>query len=56
MEQKCKVLCIMVLCSYLMVSLQGQQTIPASGGNATGSGGSVSYTVGQVTYQTLKEQ
>ena len=32
--------------------LQAQQTIPASGGNATGSGGSVSYTVGQITYTT----
>jgi len=51
MEQKCKVLCIMVLCSFLMVSLQGQQTIPATGGTATGSGGTVSYTIGQVTYQ-----
>ncbi len=43
----------MVLCSYLMVSLQGQQTIPATGGTATGSGGTVSYTIGQVTYQTF---
>jgi hypothetical protein len=34
-----------------MVSLQGQQTIPATGGTATGSGGTVSYTIGQVTYQ-----
>ena len=41
----------MVLCSFLMVSLQGQQTIPATGGTATGSGGTVSYTIGQVTYQ-----
>ena len=32
--------------------LQAQQTIPASGGNATGSGGSVSYTVGQIVYTT----
>jgi hypothetical protein len=29
-----------------------QQTISASGGNATGSGGSVSYTVGQTAYNT----
>jgi hypothetical protein len=30
----------------------GQQSIPASGGNSTGSGGTVSYTVGQVVYTT----
>jgi hypothetical protein len=33
--------------------LNGQETIPATGGNATGSGGSVSYTIGQITNQTL---
>jgi hypothetical protein len=32
--------------------LQAQETVPASGGNATGSGGSSSYTVGQVVYTT----
>ena len=35
-----------------LTSLQAQETIPASGGNATGAGGSVSYTVGQVVYTT----
>ncbi len=29
-----------------------QEVIPASGGNATGSGGSVSYSAGQVFYLT----
>jgi hypothetical protein len=39
--------------SCLVVSIvQAQSTIPASGGNATGAGGSVSYTVGQVVYIT----
>src|SRR6056297_3315340 len=35
---------------YLAVQsrLQAQETIPASGGNATGNSGSISYTVGQV--------
>ncbi len=55
MKQKCKVLFIMVTCCFYIDSLQGQQTIPAAGGNATGSGGSVSYTIGQITYQTLSE-
>lgn len=32
--------------------LQAQETVSATGGNATGSGGSSSYTVGQVVYTT----
>jgi hypothetical protein len=34
------------------MTLHAQNAIPASGGNAAGSGGSVSYTVGQVVYTT----
>ena len=34
--------------------VKAQSTIPATGGNATGSGGTVSYTIGQVTYQTIE--
>ena len=33
--------------------VHAQATIPASGGNASGSGGSVSYTVGQIGYNTF---
>jgi hypothetical protein len=33
-----------------IIGLQAQETIPAAGGNASGSGGSVSYTIGQVFY------
>jgi hypothetical protein len=36
----------------LVTMLQAQNAIPATGGNATGSGGSVSYTIGQVVYTT----
>lgn len=32
--------------------LQAQTTIPASGGNATGGGGTASYSVGQIVYTT----
>jgi len=32
--------------------LKAQETIPAAGGNASGGGGSLDYTVGQVVYQT----
>jgi len=33
-------------------TIQAQNAIPVSGGNATGSGGTVSYSVGQVVYTT----
>ena len=35
-----------------LTALQAQEAIPATGGNASGSGGSVSYSVGQVVYTT----
>jgi hypothetical protein len=53
MKQKSKILFIIFLCSLNITSLKGQETIPATWGNVTGSGGSVSYTIGQVTYQML---
>ena len=31
-------------------ALQAQETVPATGGEATGSGGTSSYSVGQITY------
>jgi hypothetical protein len=34
-------------------TIQAQNSIPASGGNASGSGGTVSYTIGQVVYTTI---
>ncbi|MBN2697569.1 MAG: T9SS type A sorting domain-containing protein [Bacteroidales bacterium] len=44
---------IAILLSGLgLTGLQAQETVNTTGGNATGSGGSVSYSVGQVTYQT----
>jgi hypothetical protein len=35
-----------------LTEVQAQATIPAAGGNASGSGGRVSYTVGQIGYTT----
>ena len=40
---------IALICS---VGLHAQETVPATGGDATGSGGSSSYTIGQVVYTT----
>jgi hypothetical protein len=35
-----------------LTGLQAQESVTATGGNASGSGGSVSYSVGQVVYTT----
>ena len=43
---------LLFLLSVGSVRLRAQEALPASGSNATGSGGSVSYTVGQVFYTT----
>jgi len=45
-------LCLLTINACIITGLQAQQTIPATGGDATGSGGSVSYSVGQVFYHT----
>jgi len=36
-----------------LVAAHAQETVPITGGNATGSGGSVSYSVGQMAYTTF---
>ncbi|MGD0341661.1 MAG: hypothetical protein ABSA76_08155, partial [Bacteroidales bacterium] len=35
------------------IAIHAQSTITTSGGNASGSGGSASYTIGQVVYSTI---
>src|ERR1035437_669759 len=42
----------LLLCGFCVLT-QAQSTIPATGGNATGNGGSVSYTIGQVAFSAL---
>jgi len=42
----------MFLLSFGLTGLLAQEAIPASAGNASGDGGSVSYSVGQVVYTT----
>jgi hypothetical protein len=42
---------LIVFCLFgFGISIRAQNAIPASGGNASGSGGTVSYSVGQVVY------
>lgn len=43
---------IILIAFFASFTLCAQQTIPASGGDATGSGGSSSYSVGQIVYTT----
>jgi hypothetical protein len=53
MKQKAKLIIIIAAFSFNIVLLQGQETIATTGGNFTGSGGSVSYTIGQVAFSTV---
>ena len=50
MKQNRKILCGLMLCIFSITYLQGQQLVTTTGGTATGSGGSVTYTVGQVAW------
>ena len=50
MKQKTLLFIPFVLIGFL--NLVAQETIPATGGDASGSGGSTSYTVGQIVYTT----
>lgn len=52
MKSKKQKLSLLFLLCLSLTGLHAQETIPATGGNATGSGGSVSYSVGQVVCAT----
>jgi hypothetical protein len=53
MKQQRKILSIFFLLGFCIATMQGQQTISATGENASSSGGSVSYTVGQILNSTI---
>jgi hypothetical protein len=50
-HKKLKLSVVLLLC-IVQTGLQAQTAVPASGYNASGSGGTVSYSVGQVVYST----
>lgn len=52
MQNKTLKLIVVFLFSLGLTSIQAQEAISASGGNATGSG-SASYTIGQIVYTTI---
>jgi hypothetical protein len=53
MKRLSKLVIILCLIGYGL-TIQAQNIIPATGGNASGSGGTVSYSIGQITYQTFE--
>jgi len=52
MRQRRLKLSAVLLLGLGLIGLQAQEAIPATGGKASGSGGSVSYSVGQVIFTT----
>jgi len=52
MQHKKLQLSALLLLAIGLTGLQAQEAIPATGGNASGSGGTASYSVGQVVYTT----
>jgi len=47
---KNKISRLFFLLPFCVFAQNAQETIPASGGEATGTGGTVSYTIGQLVY------
>ena len=52
MQNKKIKLSALILLVFGLSGLKAQTAVPATGGNASGSGGSVSYSVGQIVYTT----
>jgi hypothetical protein len=52
MQHKRLKLCIVLVLVLGVTGLQAQESINAAGGDASGSGGSANYSVGQIAYQT----
>jgi hypothetical protein len=51
-KNKSKLITQLAICILLTSFAQAQQSVNTSGGNATGSGGTVSYSIGLVVYTT----
>ena len=52
MQYKKAKLIVVLFLILVLTGLQAQECIPTTGGNASGSEGSVSYTIGQIVYIT----
>jgi len=53
MKENRKIKCLLLLFMFSSSYMLGQETISSAGGNAAGSGGTVTYTVGQVAYTAI---
>ena len=53
MKKKIEYMLAILCCYGFCIHLDGQATTTTTGGTANGSGGSVSYTIGQITYHTI---
>lgn len=51
-QKKLKAGAVLLFLSFGLTGIQAQEVIPATGGNASGSGGTVSYSIGQVAFTT----
>ena len=47
-----KPILIFLICTFSLTTIMAQESVNTTGSNASGSGGSVSYSVGQVVYTT----
>ncbi len=52
MIQKRLLISVFILFAFGVIELHAQEAVTATSGNASGSGGSVSYSIGQVLYTT----
>ncbi len=43
---------LLISCSFFFSTVTAQESVNATGGNASGTGGTVTYSVGQLVYQT----
>ncbi len=53
MQKQKRKLCTLLLLCLGFAAVQAQEAVAVSGGDASGSGGSVAYTVGQVAYTSI---
>jgi hypothetical protein len=53
MKQIKRTINVLIFCSFCSQIVQGQETIPSAGGTATGSGGTVTYTAGQLVFKVI---
>jgi hypothetical protein len=54
MKHIMKIVCVLLICSFWTHTTSGQETIAATGQTASGSGGTATYTAGQLFFNVIK--